>query len=100
MLLHGREGMAVASSLPMRPFSPTINGSESAFQLPSSSFCQVRPSSRLTSEPLLPAVTHTFPSALHSTDERYPCGGTTAALQCRPSSSLQAAVPLLTLGLV
>ena len=49
-------GKAAGFSRPIRPFGPTTNGNESAFQLPLSSGCHVRPSSRLMSEPLVPAV--------------------------------------------
>jgi len=46
--LHGIEcGRAAGLSRAMRPSGPTTKGSESAFQLPLSSGCQVLPSSRL-----------------------------------------------------
>src|ERR1035437_5127894 len=57
---HQGLGKAPAFSRPIRPFGPTTKGSESAFQLPSSSGCHVRPSSRLTSDPSVPAVIHTL----------------------------------------
>ena len=62
---HQCLGKAPAFSRPIRPFGPTTKGSESAFQLPSSSGCQVRPSSRLTSDPSVPAVIHTLSDSDH-----------------------------------
>ena len=49
----------------MRPLGPTMNGSERAFQLPLSRGCQVLPSSRETSEPLVPAVIQSFSNSDH-----------------------------------
>jgi len=54
----------------MRPLGPTMKGSERAFQLPLSRGCQVRPSSRLMSEPLVPAVIQSFSDWDHWTVER------------------------------
>ena len=54
----------------MRPLGPTMKGSERAFQFPLSSGCQVRPSSRLMSEPLVPAVIHALSDSDHWTVER------------------------------
>src|SRR4051794_3135715 len=63
---HGRwEADAVAALLPIRPFWPTANGNESAFQFWSASGdspalgfsgTQVRPSSRETSVPVGPTA--------------------------------------------
>ena len=63
---------AATDSRAIRPFGPTTNGSESAFQLPSSTACHVLPSSRLISEPLVPAAIHTLRSSLQATELRYP----------------------------
>ena len=49
----------------MRPLGPTTKGSERAFQLPSSSDCQVLPSSRLMSEPLGPTVIQSLRTSDH-----------------------------------
>src|ERR1035437_3116024 len=59
----------------MRPLGPTTKGSERAFQLPSSSGCQVLPSSRLMSEPLVPTVIQSLRLSDHWTAERKPWGG-------------------------
>jgi len=59
----------------MRPCGPTTKGRESAFQLPLAvsslgKGVQVLPSSRLMSEPLVPAVIQAFRSSLQATEER------------------------------
>src|SRR5579863_2105240 len=63
-------GIADAFSRAIRPLGPTTKGNETAFQLPSSSGCQVWPWSRLISEPLAPTAIHALNWALHATPER------------------------------
>src|SRR5579859_885327 len=62
---HQRPAKASAFNRPICPFGPTTNGSDNAFQFPSSSAFQVRPSSRLISDPFVPAVIQTFNDSDH-----------------------------------
>jgi cytochrome c553 len=59
-----------SASRAMRPLGPTTKGSESAFQLPLSSDCQLLPSSRLLSEPFVPTVIHSLRDSEYCTAER------------------------------
>jgi hypothetical protein len=85
---------ASALSLPIRPWGPTTNGRERAFQLPLSRGCQLRPSSRLMSEPLVPTVIQSLSASLHWTEERYPWGGMAEAVHVQPPSVDDAAAVL------
>ena len=62
---HHGFGKADGFSRQIRPFGPTIKGNERAFQLPLSSGCQVRPSSRLMSEPFVPALIQALKESDH-----------------------------------
>ena len=93
------DGSAAGFNRAMRPLGPTAKGSERAFQLPSSSGCQVLPSSQLTSDPLVPTVIQAWSASDHWTAERKPWGGVVEAVQCWPLSLDQAAVPEDSLGL-
>src|ERR1035438_9307551 len=97
---HFPAGSAAGLSRAMRPLGPTTKGSERAFQLPLSSGCQVLPSSRLKSEPLVPTVIQSLRLSDHCTALRKPWGGVVEAVQCSPLSSDHAVVPVLSLGLV
>ena len=74
-------GNAAAFSRAIRPFGPTTNGNDNAFQFPSSSGFHVFPSSRLMSDPLVPAVIQSLSDSDHCTVDRYPCGGVVEASQ-------------------
>ena len=91
--------MAAGLSRAMRPLGPTTKGSERAFQLPLSSGCQVFPSSRLTSDPLVPTVIQSLRTSDHWTTERKPWGGVVEAVHGWPPSEDQEAVPADSLGL-
>ena len=58
-------GRAPGFSRAIRPFGPTTNGNDNAFQLPSSSARHVFPSSREMSDPLVPAVIQTLRDSDH-----------------------------------
>src|SRR5580704_11657208 len=75
-------------SLPIWPLGPTAHGRLRAFQLPLSSHCQVSPSSKEISDPLLHTVIQALSAASQATAERYPWGGLWAALQCFPPSEV------------
>ena len=70
MLGSGYFLIAVGLNLAMRPPGPTTSGSERAFQFPLSRGCQVLPSSREMSEPLVPAAIHAFAAGFQATVER------------------------------
>ena len=63
-------GSEAAFNRAIRPFGPTTNGSDTAFQFPSSSLSHVFPSSREMSEPFVPTVIQALSPSLHATAER------------------------------